>query len=193
MSGVGCLFVFPPLNNSKASPRRSSLPMLPKGPFFLCTILKSELQVIYTPWKDSVLQICFIFFLLWCILICFCTALLLFLPCLYYFLSTNFFPQCLWLCQLNVCEIIPSLWSSSSVFHLYVTIVKCTIQSYPLWETVIYSCHHLLYYVPLTMISICIRYINCMYVALALNQSVSKFWNSDFLINNSCLLWLFTI
>lgn len=118
---------------------------------------------------------------------CFYTALLLFLPCLYYFLSTNFFPQCLWLCQLNVCEIIPSLWSSRSVFHLYVTIVKCTIQSYPLWETVIYSCHHLMYYVPLTMISICIHYINSMYVALALNQSVSKFWNSDFLINNGCL------
>lgn len=49
MSGVGCLFAFPPLNDSKASPRRSFLPMLPKGPFFLCTILESELQVIYTP------------------------------------------------------------------------------------------------------------------------------------------------
>lgn len=46
MSGVGHLFAFLPLNNSKASPRRSSLPMVSKVALFLCTLLKRELQVI---------------------------------------------------------------------------------------------------------------------------------------------------
>lgn len=101
------------------------------------------------------------------------------------FLLFVLFPQCLWLCQLNVCKIILCLWSSISAFHLFITVVNCTIQSHPPWELVSCSCHHLLYYVTLTMIFLfCILY--KLYVTLALNQSISKFCNSP-------ILWLTSV
>lgn len=107
---------------------------------------------------------------------------LILLHCLYNFPNTNFFLSACDFFQLNVCKIIPCLWSSSSVFHLLITIVKCTIQSRPPWEIVIYGCHRLLYCV--SLIPICIRYTNC--ATLALNQSISKFWDSP-------ILWLTSV